>query len=58
MHSVLLNKNYTYTSWNSSRVFCGVNTFNKLIIWKEKIKPQYVKQVYLTIKIKFNIKMY
>lgn len=24
----------TYTSWNSSSVFWGVKTFNKLIIWK------------------------
>jgi len=24
----------TYTSWNSSNVFWGVKTFNKLIIWK------------------------
>lgn len=28
----------TYTSWNSSNDFCGVKTFNKLIIWKKKWK--------------------
>jgi hypothetical protein len=26
----------TYTSWNSSSVFWGVKTFNKLIIWKRE----------------------
>lgn len=33
----------THTSWNSSSVFCGVNTFNKPIIcptWKKKTKQQ------------------
>lgn len=26
----------TYTSWNSSKDFCGVKTFNKLMIWKRE----------------------
>lgn len=26
----------THTSWNSSNDFCGVKTFNKLIIWKRR----------------------
>lgn len=27
---------WTYTSWNSSNDFCGVKTFNKLMIWKRE----------------------
>lgn len=27
---------HTHTSWNSSNDFCGVKTFNKLMIWKRE----------------------
>lgn len=33
-------KSSTYTSWNSSSDFCGVNTFNKLIIYKGKTSEE------------------
>lgn len=44
---------YTHTSWNSSNDFCGVKTFNKLIIWKreEHGEDQHIGLVKYTHKI-------
>lgn len=35
--------NVTYTSWNSSKDFCGVKTFNKLMIWRRKEEKNFNK---------------